>query len=62
MSDDAFLNLPIRVQEKREKDGLTQWYHKDSTIGEILKTWNIDDESERDEMTQVLRHLRRVMR
>ena len=57
-----FEDLPIIFDETEyHKDGWKRDVRRQSTISELLKTWDIDDPTENSEMAQVLRHLRRII-
>lgn len=56
---ETFLNLPIMIKDDEiNAEGWRRPIMRQSTIRELLDTWNIDDETEQSEMAQVLRHLR----
>lgn len=55
MSDEAFLNLPISLNDAIP-------HRKDTTLGEVLQVWHSDYQTDPAAVAQVLRHLRRVMR
>lgn len=60
--DSAFLSLPINFEEMKW-EGPHGWkVTRQGKVAELLEIWNIDDENEKSEMAQVLRHLREAMR
>ena len=58
---ERFEDLPIFLDDYEVKDGWSRRILRQTTIAELLTTWDIDDANEQSEMAQVLRHLRRIM-
>lgn len=59
----SFEDLPIIFEETESKpDGWCRKVRRTGTVAELLNTWDIDGDEDYDcVMSQVLRHLRRVM-
>jgi len=55
---DGWKDLPIEMDDVERKDGWVRHTKRNTTVAELLDTWNIDNESECSEIAQVLRHLR----
>ena len=53
-----FKDLPIVLKETERNGEWSRAVYRDSSIAELLETWNIDDPQEESEMAQVLRYLR----
>ena len=54
-----FYDLPIVTYERERKpDGWSRRVPKTVTIKDILHTWDINDQNDTSELTQVLRHLK----
>lgn len=56
-----FEDLPIVFQDTEHNGEWSKKIEREGTIRELLETFDIDDPGDKSEMTQVLRHLKRIL-
>ncbi len=58
---EKFEDLPITFKERVYQGEWIKMVKRQGTVAELLEVWDIDDPYDDTEITQVLRHLKRIM-